>query len=87
VIILNKRHLRRVLQSYLRYYSRWRTRLSLMMDCPHPPPSSGWGWGNSWPCLGSVGSIIVMSVALHHDACPIKDAASVGYFGDHTHML
>jgi putative transposase len=38
VIILNERHLRRVLQSYFRYYRRWRTHLSLMMDCPHPRP-------------------------------------------------
>jgi putative transposase len=35
VIVLNARHLRRVLQSYLRYYRRWRTHLPLMTDCPH----------------------------------------------------
>jgi putative transposase len=35
VIILNERHLRRVPQSYLRYYRPWRTHLSLMTDCPH----------------------------------------------------
>jgi putative transposase len=34
-IILNERHLWHILQSYLRYYSRWRTHLSLMTDCPH----------------------------------------------------
>jgi putative transposase len=45
VIILNERHLWRVLQSYLGYYHRWRTHLSLLMDCPHPrsvqPPEVG----------------------------------------------
>jgi hypothetical protein len=35
VIILNARHLRRVLQSYLRYYHPWRTHFSVMTDCPH----------------------------------------------------
>jgi putative transposase len=36
VIIRNERHLRRVPQSYLRYYHRWRTHLSQMTGCPHP---------------------------------------------------
>jgi putative transposase len=35
VIILNERHLRRVPQSYLRYYHPWRTHFSVMTDCPH----------------------------------------------------
>jgi hypothetical protein len=87
VIILNERHLRRVPQSYLRYYRLWRTHLSLMMDCPYRPHPAAGGGGNSWPCLRSVGSIIMMSVALQREACPIKDATSVGYCGDHTHML
>jgi hypothetical protein len=34
VIVLNERHLRRVLQSYIDYYHRWRTHLSLEMDAP-----------------------------------------------------
>jgi putative transposase len=38
MIILNERHLRRVLHAYLGYYHRWRTHLSLTMDCPHPRP-------------------------------------------------
>jgi transposase InsO family protein len=42
VIVLNERHLRRVLRSYFDYYHRWRTHLSLEMDTPesraiHPP--------------------------------------------------
>jgi transposase InsO family protein len=34
VIVLNERHLRRVLQSYFDYYHHWRTHLSLEMDTP-----------------------------------------------------
>ena len=45
VIVLNKRHLRRLLSSYLEYYHRSRTHLSLGKDCPEPrplqPPSPG----------------------------------------------
>ena len=42
VIVLNERHLKRVLKNYFAYYHRWRTHLSLDMDCPetrvvHPP--------------------------------------------------
>jgi hypothetical protein len=38
VIVLNKRHLRRVLHSYVAYYHTWRTHLSLEMDAPEPRP-------------------------------------------------
>jgi transposase InsO family protein len=45
VIILNERHLRRVLQSYFDYYHRWRTHQSLEMDAPESravqPPELG----------------------------------------------
>jgi transposase InsO family protein len=45
VIILNERHLKRVLTAYIAYYHRFRTHLSLEMDCPHPravePPEIG----------------------------------------------
>jgi hypothetical protein len=34
VIILNERHLRRVLRSYVEYYHDWRTHLSREMDAP-----------------------------------------------------
>jgi hypothetical protein len=34
VIVLNKRHLRHVLTAYISYYHRFRTHLSLDMDCP-----------------------------------------------------
>jgi transposase InsO family protein len=36
VIILNKQHLRRVLQSYVGYYHIWRPHRSLEMDAPEP---------------------------------------------------
>jgi len=36
VIVLNERHLRRVLTSYLDYYNESRTHLSLGKDCPEP---------------------------------------------------
>jgi putative transposase len=45
VIVLNERHLRRILVRYLDYYHRWRTHLSLGMDAPSPrdvhPPDRG----------------------------------------------
>jgi len=45
VIILNERHLRRVLSSYFQYHHDARTHLSLNKDCPRPRrvqlPSAG----------------------------------------------
>ncbi len=45
VIVVNERHLRRVLQSYVAYYHHWRTHRSLDMDAPEPrlirPPVVG----------------------------------------------
>ena len=45
VIILNERHLRRVLSSYFQYHHDTRTHLSLNKDCPRPRrvqvPSAG----------------------------------------------
>jgi len=46
VVVINERHLRRVLLlSYVHYYQRSRTDLSLAKDCPEPrpirPPNSG----------------------------------------------
>lgn len=38
VIVLGEAHLRRVLRSYFSYYLRWRTHLSLDMDCPQARP-------------------------------------------------
>lgn len=36
VIVLNTRHLLRILQSYLAYYRHWRTHRLLEMDAPEP---------------------------------------------------
>ena len=45
VIVLGESHLRRILRSYLAYYHKSRTHLSLDKDCPEPrlvqPPSRG----------------------------------------------
>jgi hypothetical protein len=45
VIVINERHLRRILSSYFRYYHEWRTHLSLNKDCPETrpilPPAAG----------------------------------------------
>ena len=38
VIVLNERHLKRILSSYLNYYHTWRTHLSLEMDTPEHRP-------------------------------------------------
>jgi len=38
IVIFNERHLRRVLSSYVDYYQRTRTDLSLDKDCPDPRP-------------------------------------------------
>jgi transposase InsO family protein len=42
VVVFSEGHLRRLLANYFQYYHRWRTHLSLAMDCPdtrpmHPP--------------------------------------------------
>jgi putative transposase len=45
VIVFNEKHLRRILKSYIRYYHRSRTHLSLAKDAPMPrakqPPDLG----------------------------------------------
>jgi putative transposase len=38
IVIFNERHLRRVLSSYVNYYQRTRTHLSLDKDCPDSRP-------------------------------------------------
>jgi putative transposase len=38
VLVINERHLRRVLSSYADYYHRLRTHLSLDKDCPDARP-------------------------------------------------
>jgi transposase InsO family protein len=45
VMIFSEGHLRRLLANYFQYYHRWRTHLSLDMDCPDirpvQPPEQG----------------------------------------------
>jgi len=38
VVVLNGRHLKRILTDYFYYYHHWRTHLSLGMDNPEPRP-------------------------------------------------
>ena len=45
IVIFNERHLRRVLSSYVDYYQRTRTHLSLDKDCPDPRPIQARGIG------------------------------------------
>jgi putative transposase len=40
VVVFHKWHLQRILASYFAYDHRWRTHLSLAMDCPEPRPAS-----------------------------------------------
>ena len=56
VIVLNARHLRRILSSYFDYYHRSRTHLSLAKDCPDPRPASPPGAGKivAFPQLGGL---------------------------------
>jgi len=58
IVIFNERHLRRVLSSYVDYYQRTRTHLSLDKDCPDPRPIQ----------LRSVGKVVAIPQVggLHH---------------------
>jgi len=58
IVIFNERHLRRVLSSYVDYYHRTRTHLSLDKDCPDPRPLMP-------PRIGGVVAIPQVS-GLHH---------------------
>src|SRR5229473_351274 len=58
IVIFNQRHLRRVLSSYVDYYQRTRTHLSLDKDCPLSRPIQSRG-------LGRVVAIPQVS-GLHH---------------------
>ena len=45
VVVLDERHLRRLLTDYLEHYHRWRCHRSLAMDCPSPRPVQGPAYG------------------------------------------
>jgi putative transposase len=58
IVVVNARHLRRVLSQYRDYYHRWRTHLSLDKDCPESRPVQP-------PALGRI--VAVPQVwGLHH---------------------
>jgi transposase InsO family protein len=59
VIILHERHLQRILSGYFAYYHRWRTHLSLGMDCPVPRPIQ-------FPDCGKVLSVPEVGGLHHH---------------------
>jgi transposase InsO family protein len=54
VIVLNERHLRRILVSYLDYYHRSRTHLSLGKDTPEGRPVRGTGKIVAFPKVGGL---------------------------------
>jgi putative transposase len=59
VIVLNAQHLRRLLTDYLTYYLRFRTHLSLGMDCPEPRPMER-------PEAGKVVAVLEVGGLHHH---------------------
>jgi putative transposase len=56
VIVLDERHLCRVLQSYVNYYHDWRPHRSLEMDAPEPRPIQPPDLGpvRKWPEVGGL---------------------------------
>jgi hypothetical protein len=59
IIVLNERHLCRVLRSYADYYHQWRTHRSLEMDAPEPRPVQP-------PVLGPVRKLPEVGGLHHH---------------------
>lgn len=59
VIVLHEPHLRRILTGYFQYYHRFRTHLSLAMDCPEPRPVHP-------PALGKVVAVPEVGGLHHH---------------------
>jgi transposase InsO family protein len=49
VLVLHRRHLRRILTSYFDHYHRWRCHRGLEMDCPDPRPVQQPEQGNVVP--------------------------------------
>ena len=58
IVIVNERHLRRVLGLYVAYYHQTRTHLSLDKDCPEPRPIQP-------PAIGTVVALPQVG-GLHH---------------------
>ncbi len=63
IVILNERHLKRLLSSYLDYYHPWRTHQSLERDAPDGRPI----------CLAEPGEVIECPAVqgLHHYYLPM----------------
>jgi transposase InsO family protein len=59
VVVFHERHLTRILARYFAYYHRWRTHLSLGMDCPEPRPVHG-------PTRGKVITVAEVGGLHHH---------------------
>ena len=59
VIVLNERHLTRILASYFSYYHRFRTPRALDMDAPVPRPMHP-------PALGPVWEVLEVGGLHHH---------------------
>jgi transposase InsO family protein len=67
VVVFSEGHLRRRLAHHFSYYHRWRTHLSLALDCPEPRSvlrPSGLRWSHF---RKSAGSIITMSGEQHDE--------------------
>jgi putative transposase len=60
VIVLHEQHLRRILTGYFQYYHRFRTHLSLAMDCPLPRPVQQ-------PEVGLIREVPEVGGIHHHD--------------------
>jgi hypothetical protein len=62
IVIVNERHLRRVLSTYIDYYHQTRTHLSLDKDCPDPRPVMPPRIGDSSPFHKSMACITATNV-------------------------
>jgi len=60
VVVLNGRHLKRILTSYFNYYHHWRTHLSLGMDSPESRSVQS-------PDLGKIVQLPEVGGLHHHD--------------------
>ena len=59
VVVIDERHLRRLLRAYAQYYNAWRTHLSIGQDCPIPRPATSHGRVTRVPQLGGLHSSYV----------------------------
>jgi putative transposase len=75
VIVLHKRHLRRLLTEYFHDYHHWRTHQALAMDCPRPRPVQ-------WPEVGLIREVAEVGGLHHHDerrAASLYVCSSAGF--------